>query len=309
MTIAPHRVETTTLDCFIDYKQESRTIELFNSLQKQFPLESFDEIHKRRLAVQQRCRDIMYELNPDDNDWDYFKNGWKERRKKPKLKYKYYEHLTIVSSDLEKHHDLEHDQFIRELKKWARNRPLEPGEETADIISDALEKYSKLLISNPPSTYKNQDHCTRSYMKAIVNNRLDLWKYRNAKKRQHEQLKHQDMTDDTESPVELAINDRYEYDTLDWLAELTPNQREGLKEAIDYIDSQPDDLKIKVPEKIKRKIRGIQAPCRELHSNPPKVDVKGKVCRPVQEEVFLGFPVKIRKMTAMEGLQRGCLVK
>ncbi|HEY9260572.1 hypothetical protein, partial [Chitinophaga sp.] len=253
-------LEQVTIDSFIDYNASPRTITLFENLRKIFPLESDQQIHARRLSVQNRCREILYESNPDPADYDFWVSGSKHhlKRKKPKIKYTRYSQITKVTSTVCRDEcrpilDV-HQVFMDEVRKWAYNRPLEPGETHEMIFSDAMEKYCKLLKSKSiPNDWKPY------FMKAIVNNRKDIWNSRNTKKRSHEQPKNQIHLDDIDETTEPPTYDYYPSDTVDWFNSLSDRQREGIRQAVEIMDSSAEEHP-KIPESIKRMIRGPGVP-------------------------------------------------
>ncbi|MGQ5694421.1 hypothetical protein ACSVIA_14160 [Rhodococcus erythropolis] len=255
------KIEQVTIDGFIDYNASPRTITLFKSLRKSFPFESDQQIQARRTSVQQRCREILYESDPDPTDYDYWKTGSKHhlKRKKPKVKYVRYSQVTTVTSTVPRDEHSStldvHQVFMNEVRKWVYNRPLEPGETHEMILSDAMEKYSKLLKTNPKETCTGRGGWKAYYMKAIVNNRKDIWKHRNTQKRSHEQPKNQIHLNDDEKNTEPSTYDYYPSDTIDWFNSLSDRQRDGIRQAVEIIDSSTEKQP-KIPESVKRMIRG-----------------------------------------------------
>ncbi|MDI9916899.1 hypothetical protein [Rhodococcus sp. IEGM 1379] len=255
-----NNTEQVTIDSFVDYNASPRTITLFENLRKSFPLESDQQIHTRRLSVQNRCREILYESNPDPADYDFWVSGSKHhlKRKKPKMKYTRYSQVTKVTSSVcrdECRTNLDvHQVFMDEVRKWAYNRPLEPGETHEMIFSDAMEKYSQMLKSEIDPKHRNS-----YYMRSIVNNRKDIWKHRNTKKHSHEQPRNQIHLDDVDETTEPPTYDYYPSDTVDWFNSLSDRQREGIRQAVEIIDSSADE-RPKIPESIKRMIRGPGVP-------------------------------------------------
>ncbi|MFD6514206.1 hypothetical protein [Rhodococcus sp. NPDC060176] len=251
-------VHKHTTDIFIPYKPNTRSIGLFKSLKEQFPGESDRKIAERRKNIQQRCREIMYEHNPDPQDYDYFASGSKTKRKKPTLTYKRYSLVTVVESSLEKHvlpvRMNQHEKFMRELKLWASRKP----DDTDVVLSIALEKYSEVLISHP-------NKLNAWYMTACKNAYTDELRKRQAQKRSHETGA---VSIEANEEIQVGVYDHYPSDTESWFAALSSRQQSGLIEAVQYINENhpDDDLSIRVPESIKRKIRGIDVPQSLTHS-------------------------------------------
>lgn len=160
---------------------------------------------------------------------------------------------------------LRHNKFMSEVRAWARRLP----GDTDEKVANAMEKYAKLLVEYP-------DEKNGFYMTAIMNNDKDLGRADNAEKRKHNRTAI--STDNEGYSIQLNTQDEYPSDREQWWSDLTDRQREGWLELQDFLDNmsvQPDPKdyewdgqcikqKIKVPEKIKRKIRGMKPPVRPL---------------------------------------------
>lgn len=238
----------------ISYAKNQRALDLLNKLRRVYAHMTDEQIEFVRSEIQEHIEWFMSEDN------------------QPKRQATVYQQRGLIQSVKSGFPDellasplLRHNKFMSEVRAWARRLP----GDTDEKVANAMEKYAKLLVEYP-------DEKNGFYMTAIMNNDKDLGRADNAEKRKHNRTAI--STDNEGYSIQLNTQDEYPSDREQWWSDLTDRQREGWLELQDFLDNmsvQPDPKdyewdgqcikqKIKVPEKIKRKIRGMKPPVRPL---------------------------------------------
>lgn len=190
------------------------------------------------------CKSIVDEIQPPKN--------------RPVLKWKYRGQLILVKSnvdwsDYERDDDfMKERDFVNKIKAWAKHSF--PGDWEI-VFEQGITKYALMLKQNPGMSESY-------YMKAIKNDCIDQWKKTQA-------FRYVNLIPIEDMSQETAHIDRHWYEKDEWRKSLTHNQRKALKEANDWLDLNNEDYK-KMPESIKRKLRGIKIINNTLEYKIPK---------------------------------------
>ncbi|MCC4303982.1 MULTISPECIES: hypothetical protein [Rhodococcus] len=131
------------------------------------------------------------------------------------------------------------DVFMSEVRAWASKLP----EDTEEVFSEAMVKYSELLLSHPGKEAKY-------YMQAIKNNQIDR-----GRKRRVETVP-MNYSDEGEMQETKGSYDNYAYEVTDWFSELTRYGQEAIQESFQFIMDNPDKP---LPKRIKRRLNKIES--------------------------------------------------
>lgn len=270
------------------YAKNQRALDLLNKLRRVYPHMTDDQIEFVRSEIQEH---IEWFLSEDDQ---------------PKRQATVYQQRGLIQSVRSGFADeslnsplLRHHKFLSEVQAWARKF----GKTADDKIGEAMLKYAELLVDHP-------DEHNAFYMRAILNNDKNVHKASTRKKREHNRTAI--STDNEGYSIQLGTQDSYPYEHREWYESLTDREKQGLQELEQFLDSIPVErdpegyewdgecvkVKIKVPEKIKRKIRNMKPPVLPV----TKTGINLKDDRNVESEPAVA-PVQTRQATEYEKLK------